>query len=135
MPAVTKVAIGIVESAGHVLVGTRSSDTVLPGMDEFPGGKCESDETPRACLVRECREETGLMVVPRDHLVTVDHQYDHGNVELHFWRCRLTPDLADLARPTAPFRWVPLRELPKLNFPEANRSVLAALLPSESVQT
>ncbi len=96
-------------------------------MHEFPGGKCESDDTPLSCAVRECREETGLLVVPREHLLTTAHEYDHGPLELHFWRCGLSPDLPDLAIPLQPFQWVNSAELSQLNFPEANREVLAIL--------
>ncbi|MBQ8934984.1 MAG: NUDIX domain-containing protein, partial [Oscillospiraceae bacterium] len=27
------------------------------------GGKCEEDESPEECLLRECREETGLTLL------------------------------------------------------------------------
>lgn len=127
MPAVTKVAIAVVESSGHVLVGQRPQNVPLAGYSEFPGGKCEADETPKSSAVRECREETGLMVVPRDHLATVQHAYDHGNVELHFWRCSLTPDLPDLAPAAPPFQWVPVSDLGQHRFPDANMEVLQML--------
>ncbi|MEQ9406246.1 MAG: (deoxy)nucleoside triphosphate pyrophosphohydrolase [Fuerstiella sp.] len=127
MTSLTKVAVAVVESSGHILVGTRADDAVLAGKSEFPGGKCQPDETPRSCAVRECREETGLMVLPRGHLTTVTHDYDHGRVELHFWRCQLVPDLPCLANATAPFKWVPLDQLQYLDFPEANAEVLQLL--------
>ena len=127
MPVAQKVAIAVVESAGHVLVGTRSETSTLPGKAEFPGGKCQSDETPRSCVVRECREETGLIVVPRDHLTTVTHEYEHATVELHFWRCRLTPDLPDMSPAADSFQWVPLSQLGNHDFPEANAEVIRLL--------
>ena len=117
------------ETGREILVARRRDDAEhLPGMWEFPGGKCEADETPRSCAVRECREETGLIIVPRTHLATIDHSYDHGDVELHFWRCGLSPGLPDHAVPSAPFRWVSFDELATLDFPEANRTVLDQLL-------
>lgn len=96
-------------------------------MREFPGGKCQSDETTRACVVRECREETGLLVIPRAHLVTTTQEYDHGLIELDFWQCGLSPDLPDLAAPTSPFRWVPFALLNDLDFPAGNDEVLKLL--------
>ncbi len=131
MASDTRVGIAVVESAGRVLVGQRSQDVPLPGKFEFPGGKCESDETPRSCAVRECREETGLLVVPREHLATVEYSYPHGNVELHFWRCVLSPGLPDNAVPQTPFRWVTYEELRQLDFPEANKSVLEIMQSRE----
>ena len=127
MSAATKVAIAIVESAGHFLVGTRPEGAPLAGQTEFPGGKCMPDETPRSCVVRECGEETGLMVIPRGHLVTTTHEYDHGAVELHFWRCDLAPDLPEQAVASEPFRWVSRTELSQLNFPDGNADVLSLL--------
>jgi 8-oxo-dGTP diphosphatase len=127
MSGATKVAIAVVESEGYFLVGTRPEGTPLEGKTEFPGGKCEPDETPRSCVVRECSEETGLMVIPRGHLVTTTFEYNHGPVELHFWRCDLASDLPDRAVATQPFQWVSKAQLSELNFPEANAEVLSIL--------
>jgi hypothetical protein len=68
-----------------------------------------------------------LIVVPREHLVTTIHEYDHGTVELNFWRCALTPDLSDCAVPQKPFRWVSLQKLSELDFPDGNAEVLSIL--------
>ena len=40
----------------------------------LPGGSLEVGETLAACLVREMREETGLMVVPADLLYVCDRR-------------------------------------------------------------
>ena len=128
MTAAVRVAIGVIESDGHVLVGVRPPGVPLAGMAEFPGGKCLADETTRACIVRECREETGLMVVPRTHLVTSTQQYDHGVMELSFWQCGLSPDLPDLAAATNSFNWVPFASLDSLDFPSGNDEVLKLLV-------
>lgn len=116
------------ESAGRILVGQRPAGSTYAGKAEFPGGRCEADETPRSCAVRECREETGLLVVPREHLATVQQSGPEGEMELHFWRCGLAPQLPDLASPVSPFRWITYDQLRQLSFPEANRSVLSLLL-------
>ena len=131
MTAAVRIGIAVVESAGKILVGQRAAHVPLPGLAEFPGGKCEIDETPRSCAVRECQEETGLIIVPRDHLATIEHSYPHGDVELHFWHCGLSPGLPDHASPESPFRWISFDELPSLQFPEANRAVLEQLLSRE----
>lgn len=96
-------------------------------MAEFPGGKCLPDETTRACVVRECREETGLLVVPRCHLVTTTQEYPHGLIELDFWQCGLSPDLPDMVSAMKPFQWVPFGALDGLDFPEGNKDVLRRL--------
>jgi len=48
---------------GRVLMVQRSSDDPIgPGTFEFPGGKIDFGESPESTLVREVREETGLIV-------------------------------------------------------------------------
>ena len=128
MTSPIRIGIAVIESAGRILVGRRSASVPLPGRAEFPGGKCEADETPRSCAVRECREETGLLIVPREHLATVEHSYEHADVELHFWKCGLSPGLPDQATATSPFRWVTFEELATLDFPAANKTVIEQLL-------
>lgn len=118
---VKTIGIGIVESQGRYLVGVRHADQVLAGMSEFPGGKCEPDESPQDCVIRECREETGLDVEPVELLQIKRFDYAHGSVELHFWKCRL---LAENQQPRAPFRWTSVEELAVLPFPEANAEVV-----------
>ena len=118
----SKVAIAVVESNGHFLVGVRPEGKPLAGMSEFPGGRC--------CVVRECREETGLMVLPQEHLATVAHTYEHGTLELHFWKCSLAPDYNEMADPTPPFRWVAREQLSEHDFPPANDEVLQLLTSS-----
>lgn len=128
MKSAVRIGIAVVESAGRILVGERSPDSPLPGLAEFPGGKCESDETPRACAVRECQEETNLIVIPQEQIATIEHSYPHADVELHFWRCGLGRGLPEMATPAKPFRWITLDELGSLEFPEANRTVIESLL-------
>lgn len=132
MASPKRIAVAVVESAGHFLVGVRPEGVPLAGKHEFPGGKCQSDETPRSCAVRECREETGLLIVPREHLMTTTHEYAHGTVELNFWRCSLSPDVPDCAAASGSFNWVRRSKLSDLDFPEANAEVVSLLLHSET---
>ncbi|HET6422966.1 MAG TPA: (deoxy)nucleoside triphosphate pyrophosphohydrolase [Planctomycetaceae bacterium] len=122
---ITRVGIAIVEHAGRFLVGVRPEGTPLAGAAEFPGGKCDPDETPSACAERECLEETGVTVTAVTSLETRTHAYAHGTVEIHFWRCR------PVAMPESllgAFRWVETNKLASLPFPEANASVIQKLL-------
>jgi mutator protein MutT len=120
----TRIAIAVVEQDGRFLIGRRPAGTVLPGLWEFPGGKIQPDETPAAAAVRECLEETGLAVRVIGQYEQVDYEYEHANVQLHFFRCapqdpRQSPDPR--------FRWVLAAELVRYEFPAANATLVAQL--------
>lgn len=125
---VVRVGIGLIERAGRYLARKRPDrpGSPMPGVWEFPGGKCENDESPEQATARECREETGIGVIVRRHRKTILHQYRHGLVELHYFDCRSAErDAEPLAE--SGFLWLPARELPGLPFPEANEAILKEL--------
>jgi len=126
------VGIAVVENDGAFLVGVRGEGGPLPGLSEFPGGKCRPDEDPVQCAVRECREETGLDVIAVRLLERRRHRYPHGAVDLHFWLCRPVHS-RDISADCQGFRWIPGGELSRLNFPEANASVIRMI--ADDVET
>ena len=77
------VGIAVVEQGGRYLVGKRRKDQCLPGLAEFPGGRCRNGESAEQCAVRECLEETGLLVRPVGLLENRQFQYEHASVDLH----------------------------------------------------
>ena len=135
MSSAKRIGIAVVEWRGLFVVGLRPPGVPLEGMAEFPGGKCETDEPPRACVSRECLEETGLTVTPLQQLSTVLWSYPHGDVELHFWLCRCVDEDRHSSPPPLqpPFRWMARAELQHQNFPPANRSVIDGLLQNSDV--
>lgn len=121
-----RIGIAVVEHDNRLLIGVRGQDSPLPGLAEFPGGKCQSEESPADCAVRECREETGLEVRTLRLLDQRTHEYPHAKVDLHFWLCEpVHPE--GVAEIHQGFRWVPREELTTLDFPEANRAIVAML--------
>src|SRR5690349_3755448 len=126
----TPIAIAVVERDGCFLVGRRPAGVPLAGLWEFPGGKIESDESPEAAAVRECKEEAGIDVEALIRYPTNVHDYKHGRVELFFIACR--PLASGAPETTNGFRWVPREELRKLQFPEGNRAVLQILTAAKN---
>jgi len=58
------VAAGVVIENGKVLLSRRKEGSHLAGRWEFPGGKAEAGEDPRAALRRELEEELGFALAP-----------------------------------------------------------------------
>lgn len=56
------VAAALRASDGRWLMHCRPSGKAHAGLWEFPGGKVEEPETPSGALVRELKEESGLVV-------------------------------------------------------------------------
>jgi 8-oxo-dGTP diphosphatase len=52
----------VIVDSGRVLAARRTRPAELAGQWEFPGGKAELGENPRAALAREIREELGVSV-------------------------------------------------------------------------
>ena len=63
VPGLVEVAAGIVVSHGRVLLCHRSADRAwYPNVWDLPGGQLEAGERPESALVRELREELGIVV-------------------------------------------------------------------------
>jgi 8-oxo-dGTP diphosphatase len=84
---ITEVAAAVIEKPdGSFLLGQRAPDTFYAGYWEFPGGKVEAGETPRAALIRELREELAIEVTQATPWIVREHVYAHAHVRLHFFR-------------------------------------------------
>ncbi|MEW4489426.1 (deoxy)nucleoside triphosphate pyrophosphohydrolase [Thalassoglobus sp. JC818] len=120
------IGIAVVQHDNKVLVGKRPENSHLAGLSEFPGGKADPQESPAACAIRECLEETGLRIDVDSLLHRHTHHYPDRSVDLSFFLCKLQdPDESTSLR--APFEWVPFMRLSELTFPEGNQEVLQIL--------
>jgi 8-oxo-dGTP diphosphatase len=56
------VAAALIDAQARVLLQRRPPGRAMAGLWEFPGGKLEPGETPEEAVVRELREELGIVV-------------------------------------------------------------------------
>ena len=124
---VTVIGVAVVLEKDRVLVGVRDETAHLPGMHEFPGGKCEPGEPAAACAIRECAEETGLMVEVVELLDRKLHRYENQSLDLSFFLCRPVESV-DMNEELSGFQWIQVHGLSDLNFPEANFDVVKLLI-------
>lgn len=125
----TRVAIGLIGRAGRFLIRRRPPlpGSPMPGYWEFPGGKCESDETPEQTVRRECLEEVGISILPKSLRRVLVHRYPHGLVQLYFFDCETTDPSAEPTEGSG-FLWVEAPALSGYQFPGANEPIVADLI-------
>jgi mutator protein MutT len=122
-----EVAAGILVDGRSILACQRADHAAHARKWEFPGGKREPGESLARCLERELREELGIDVRVGALVWRTRHEYPGREpVELHFFRVETiagTP--ANLA--FADIRWVPIGELARLDFLDADRPLVERL--------
>lgn len=124
-----EIVVAVIEREGKFLIGRRPPEGLLGGLWEFPGGKLEKGESHQQALVRECKEELGVVVRPGGLIATVRHAYTHFRVTLNVYRCTLLKGTPK-AKVHTELRWVAPEEFGAYAFPKANHKFLAQLLPA-----
>ena len=94
---------------------------------EFPGGKIEEGEQPRAALRRELEEELGILATVGDEVRRIQHEYPNGGmVELRFFIVREYQKEIE-NRIFREIQWAEPNELPKYDFLEADLTLVREL--------
>jgi 8-oxo-dGTP diphosphatase len=121
------VAAGIVIERRRVLLSRRKSGTHLAGLWEFPGGKVEAGEDPRAALRRELEEELGIAVTVGEIVDVTFHRYDDAEkavLLLFFEATREASSPEPRALDVAEVAWFEEDGLDPSVFPPADVAVL-----------
>lgn len=122
----TVVVAGAVLRGNRVLAQQRAFPPDVVGRWELPGGLVEPAESARDALVRECREELAVEVVPGEQLGP-DVPLAGGYL-LRIYVARLAdPSATPVPVEHASLRWVSATELAELDWLDADRAVLPDL--------
>lgn len=83
-------ACALVDADGRVLLAQRPPSKPMAGLWEFPGGKVEDGERPEETLIRELKEELGIVVrepclAP---LTFASHTYPDFHLLMPLYVCR-----------------------------------------------
>jgi 8-oxo-dGTP diphosphatase len=83
-------ACALVDADGRVLIAQRPADKTMAGLWEFPGGKIEDGERPEETLIRELREELGIIVSEAclAPLTFASHSYPNFHLLMPLYVCR-----------------------------------------------
>ena len=126
-----RVAAALIMQDGKILICQRTKHQTMPLKWEFPGGKIEPGENPPQALVRELEEELGVHAEIGAKVAQLQHRYHNGNaVELHFFVVeRFGGELQN--RIFREIRWVTRRDLPALDFLDADRTLVQQIACGE----
>lgn len=120
------VAAAVVIRRGRVLLSQRKAGSHLAGAWEFPGGKVEPGEDPRAALERELAEELGVVARVGAPVEVTFHAYPQKDVLLLFFDATLADGSPEPAAiDVAAVKWATAEELRDEDFPPADVAVLA----------
>jgi 8-oxo-dGTP diphosphatase len=114
------VVAAVIERDGQILIGQRKAGGRHGLKWEFPGGKVEPGEEPRAALARELREELGIDAQIGDEIERYDFSYA-AQPATHLIFFRVTefvgePENLDFAQ----IAWAEQERLPEYDFLEGD---------------
>jgi len=83
-------ACALVDTDGRVLIAQRPVGRPMAGLWEFPGGKIEAGERPEDTLMRELKEELGIVVDEAclAPLAFASHSYPDFHLLMPLYVCR-----------------------------------------------
>ncbi len=86
----TVAACALVDTDARVLIAQRPAGKPMAGLWEFPGGKVETGERPEETLIRELKEELGIVVNQAclAPLTFASHTYPDFHLLMPLYVCR-----------------------------------------------
>ena len=123
---ITEVVAALIWRGERFLACQRPAHKTRGLLWEFVGGKVEPGETREDALVRECREELAVTVVPRDIFMEVTHVYPDLTVHLTLFNADL-PEGEPQALEHNDVRWITVEEIDGLQFCPADEEILERL--------
>jgi 8-oxo-dGTP diphosphatase len=121
-------ACALIDADGRVLLTERPAGKSMAGLWEFPGGKFEAGERPEETLIRELKEELGIVVrepclAP---LTFASHAYDDFHLLMPLYVCRRWERIVT-AREGQKLAWVRPNRLRDYKMPPADEPLIPHL--------
>jgi 8-oxo-dGTP diphosphatase len=122
-------ACALIDADGRVLIAERPAGKAMAGLWEFPGGKVEPGERPEQSLIRELREELGIVVSEAclAPLTFASHLYPDFHLLMPLYVCRRWDGTA-AAQEGQRLAWVRPNRLRDYPMPPADEPLVAHLM-------
>jgi len=121
-------ACALVDADGRVLIAQRPAGKTMAGLWEFPGGKVEAGERPEDSLIRELKEELGIVVREAclAPLTFASHAYPDFYLLMPLFVCRRWEGTA-MPREGQRLAWVKPNRLRDYPMPPADEPLVSHL--------
>jgi 8-oxo-dGTP diphosphatase len=121
-------ACALIDADGRVLIAQRPPGKSMAGLWEFPGGKVEPGERPEQSLIRELKEELGIVVKEEclAPLTFASHPYADFHLLMPLYVCRRWEGIV-AAREAQKLKWVRPDELRNYPMPPADEPLIPHL--------
>jgi 8-oxo-dGTP diphosphatase len=122
-------ACALIDADGRVLLAERPAGKPMAGLWEFPGGKVEAGERPEETLIREMKEELGIVIrepclAP---LTFASHAYPDFHLLMPLFVCRRWEGIVQ-AQEGQKLAWVRPNKLRDYKMPPADEPLIAHLM-------
>jgi 8-oxo-dGTP diphosphatase len=121
-------ACALIDVDGRVLLAQRPAGKPMAGLWEFPGGKVERGERPEDSLIRELKEELGIVVREAclAPLTFASHAYPEFHLLMPLFVCRRWDGMVT-PREGQRLAWVRPNRLREYPMPPADEPLIAHL--------
>ena len=121
-------ACALVDADGRVLLTERPAGKPMAGLWEFPGGKVEAHERPEQTLIRELKEELGIVVSEPcvAPLTFASHGYPEFHLLMPLYVCRRWEGIVS-AQEGQQLAWVRPNRLRDYEMPPADVPLISHL--------
>ena len=119
-----EVVAALIVRGNEFLACQRPAHKARGLMWEFLGGKVENGETREEAIIRECREEIGVVIAVQGVVAEVTHEYAELSVHLTLLRASIAQGEPQRLE-HADIRWMTAEEAAGYPFCEADRELLA----------
>jgi 8-oxo-dGTP diphosphatase len=121
-------ACALIDGDGRVLIAQRPAGKPMAGLWEFPGGKIDVDERPEDAVIRELKEELGIIVKEAclAPLTFASHAYDDFHLLMPLYVCRRWEGIVT-AQEGQTLKWVRPNQLKDFPMPPADVPLISHL--------
>ncbi len=127
MNNVTEVVAALIWQEDKFLICQRPAHKARGMLWEFVGGKVEEDETREAALIRECKEELDIDLMPQDIFMEVVHQYPDILVRLILFNAVIAQGEPQMLEHND-IKWITTDQIPDFEFCPADKDILKKLM-------